>query len=221
MTTGQLWSDPGVSTTISALILVRDPVGTVGPSASVRLIVTHSNSSLGSSSAPCTASGFCTAVFTVPTNWFQANANVSLSYAVTGGVALPLLSGSNALVLNPPPTYTVTNNVVLVIPNRNLLPGTAFSIPVYGNATRKISLFTLSFTVDVGVTITGIVYSTSDWQAVVKKNSATVSQSIAFICLNRIRHLHVSIVAMGDRRCASCARRHSNLAHPLYLERSN
>jgi hypothetical protein len=173
MTTGPIWVD---SNSVSAYFLVRDANGAVGSANSrVYMVVTHSNVSYSSVSTSCvTSSGVCTASLTLSSSWFVQSGNVSVSYGFSTTSTKALLAGSSAIILGANPDYVINNNVVLVLPQRSLLPGTSFSVPVYGNTTNKIALFTLSFTVDTGVNILGISYSTTDWQAVVKKNSNQV-----------------------------------------------
>ena len=173
MTTGPLWID---APTVSALLLVRDAVGTVSSfSSPVFLVATHSSLSPPSTASCLPSSGFCIASIALPPTWFPGN--VTLSYGLTTTTTTPLLSGPSAVVLNPNASYSINNNVVIALPQRNLRAGDSFTVNVQANAANKVSLFTLSFTVDPGLSITSIGYVTSDWQAVVKKNSNTVRRA--------------------------------------------
>ncbi len=170
MTTGSMWFDAPV---VSALLLARDSIGTVTAfSSPLFLIARHSVITTPISTSCSPSSGFCTASLSLPPNWFPGSASISYGFSATS--TTPLLTGSSALVLNANPTSTTVNNIVLALPQRNMRQGDSFTVSVQGNITNRISLFTLSFTVDVGLSITAINYVTNDWQAAVKRNSAQV-----------------------------------------------
>ena len=168
MTTGDVWLD---GNTIYVGLLGRDAVGNVGAfTSSVYIYLTHPL--LGNLSSSCVPNGGpCVASITPPGSWFTSTANVTASYGLSVATSQMLLSGSTSLRFNAAPVLSVSNNIVIQIPQRVLHPGDTFNVSVYGNSSKAMSLFTLTFSTPVGINIKTLSYSTSIWQATVNSNT--------------------------------------------------
>ena len=171
MTTGNVWLD---GNTIYAGLLARDAVGNVENFGTpVYIFLTHPT--IGNMSASCIpAGGPCVASISPPSAWFSSTVNVSLAYGLSAATSQYLLSGTSALQLNAAPALSVTNNIVIQLPQRNLLPGDVISVPVYASSSNGVLLFTITFTTAVGINIKSISYSSSVWQATVISNTPQV-----------------------------------------------
>ena len=108
-------------------------------------------------------SGDCSAKATLPTEWFEDIAgSVSIEYGFSGGS----MESLGTVAVHATPKYTVDKNVVLVLPQHNVMSGRRYVVEAIGHAGLAISTFTLRFDVGVGLAIRGI---TTDpkWSAIV------------------------------------------------------
>ena len=168
MTIGDVWLDGNI---IFVGLLGRDAVGNVGAfTSSVYIYLTHPV--LGNLSSSCIPNGGpCVATIAPPSSWFTSTTNVTVSFGLSVATSRILLSGPSSLRLNAAPILTVSNNIVIQIPHRVLYPGDTFNAYVYGNSSKAMSLFTLTFSTPVGINIITLSYSKSIWQATVNSNT--------------------------------------------------
>ena len=96
--------------------------------------------------------GWCVAVLSIPENWFNDTSTTMLFQTSLNGESL----SSNALTLQPSPTLseTISNNILVECPSRDIVSGQSFTLRVYGYSTFSISGFSLVFTTQSPLTIT-------------------------------------------------------------------
>ena len=170
---------------------VRDSNFQTSTSSSTRFSVRATNLAGTSevvTSQPCiphSMYGTCVASVTLPQEWFtQSTSTVALTPLLNGGIEGVSQSTSLfALTLQPAPALpsSISNEVLVELPSRDIIAGESFTINIYGYSTYSVSGFSVLFNLSSTLTSPRLTIDSSRWstQTVSDVNSFGVSAILA------------------------------------------
>jgi len=123
--------------------------------------------------------GVCHASVDVPEKWFQdtIGGNEVIDVKLLIGASTSLSFISRVLVHYKPSlgmlnaSNGIINDVVAILPSGSLVQGENFNVDVYGNGDYFVTAFTLTFTVGIDLSITGITCDNNEWSCIVVRVS--------------------------------------------------
>ena len=168
---GHVWHD---ARQVTVAVQVQDARGSA--QATGNRVQLQASRTLGgqpvTTTGACTTSsstGQCTGQLTLPLAWFADDSdNVRVAYGLAGASTL---QPAALLVVHPEPAVAVVQDVVMVLPFKDLARNSVELVDVLGHVGKAISTFTLRFTAGPGLEIVEIL-TDGKWQATRERVSA-------------------------------------------------
>ena len=109
--------------------------------------------------------GTCIAMVSIPPSWFSTSSFVVLDTLLNGR----LQQGSQLLTLQPAPSLpiSISNEVLVELPCRDIIAGESFTIDVYGYSTYTVSGFSILFNFSSVLTSPTVVINPSLWSSTI------------------------------------------------------
>ncbi len=122
---------------------------------------------------PCTVtagSGVCVTRLTIPEDWFATSSSIVVGNTLLNGVPVPTASDTLNLVTTPILSQSITSNILVEVPSRDIVSGTAFTIDVYGYSSFYITGFSIVFETQGPISIANLIIDNTQWNVLTNSN---------------------------------------------------
>eukprot|EP00052_Salpingoeca_macrocollata_P018910 m.155884 g.155884 ORF g.155884 m.155884 type:complete len:5601 (-) comp20817_c4_seq1:60-16862(-) len=170
---------PGDSVYVA--VQLHDAALEVVGGATVELVLNGAASPAATATCQTSATtGGCSAALAIPAAWFASVGQVTVAASVAG-LTGTVTCGNDPVVLGTTPAVpaVLNNEVWAVLPTQSLLPGDAFSVPVYGKLSVAIGGFVFIVAGGSGLELTQVTSPGSQWIFSTLQNSASQSSIFA------------------------------------------
>jgi len=135
--------------------------------------VTHLISSQNITSDHCITiqdTGLCTTTLSIPEEWFNSLGSIEVSNTLLNGASLPYMSEVFNLHPSPVLSQSITSNILIEVPSRDILSGSVFNVDIYGYSPFHITGFSVLVETQGPVSITSSIINATQWNFLTTAN---------------------------------------------------